>query len=446
MYKQPQKNSSKKLIEIGVLIFAIIWGCMFAYDYNRYSHGDKPKFALCKTIDSYADGTVDECYGLGYVYRAYNRVVIHEDEFGPFWKPRKNPPAENDLPVVPTDYNVPENGTKLDKYMGLLYYYNDRYEFIDTYKCLNSTLDCNKATGGWDEYDIYNKDPFNKIEENFKMASMYDKFAWVDDSTVQSIKYGDNGYSRIIYLYQFKQGNGRTEEEKPKILARYADIKASTFDDILRVADGVNHQYIVQHKDTLKWGLIKVNESGSIEEILPFEYESINYDSDTKYYILCKDKNWFIYDLNNKEVVSAESVDPIYDVWRNSNNSYYFKTGRDRTVGSETFVDYKIYRLDGKELLNVDRVTSIDHRPTFIMYVTANDNKLHFMDYAKKERFVLPLKFSKIEHNNLTHPAYEILVETELTLYIRVYQGRELKYDHEDFTVYIKNWDYNYEQ
>ena len=53
MYKVPQKASSKKIIEIGVLVLIVVWGCIFAYDYMRYSHGDKPKFAVCKTIDKY---------------------------------------------------------------------------------------------------------------------------------------------------------------------------------------------------------------------------------------------------------------------------------------------------------------------------------------------------------------------------------------------------------
>ncbi len=443
MYKVPQKASSKKLIEIGVLVLLIIWGCIFAYDYMRYSHGDKPKFAVCKTIDKYVDGTVDECYGLGYVYRAYNRVVISEEEFGPFWLPRKNPPAVNDLPVVETDYNVPDNKRRLDKYMGLLYYYNSERDLIDTYKCINSSLDCFKATGGWDDYNTTNKNPLTKLEEPHTMAMMYEKYAWVDDSTVQNIKYGDNGYSRIIYLYQFKQGKGKTEEEKPKILARYGDIKESTYDEIKELADGENHRYIVKDKDSNKWGLIKVNESGTIDEVLPFEYDSINYDKDTKYYILCKERNWFVYDLNNSKVVSAESVDPIYDVWRNHNNTFYFKTGRDRTIGSETFVDYKIYRLDGQEFLNIDKVTSIDEKDKYIMYVTSEDNKLHFMDYGKNEKHVLQLKFSNLNHNNLNHPAYEIFRDNGTTLILHVYQGRELKYDYDNITVFVDRWELN---
>ena len=441
MYKVPQKVSSKKLIEIGVLVFLIVWGCIFAYDYIRYSHGDKPMFAVCKTIDKYKDGTVDECYGIGYVYRAYNRVVLSDEEFGPFWLPRRNPPAENDLPSIEYGYNVPENPRHLDKYMGLLYFYDKERDLLDTYKCIHSSLDCMKATGGWDDYNTVNKNPLTKLEEPHTMAIMYDKFAWVDDSTIQDIKYGDNGYSRIIYLFQFK--TGKSESDKGKILARYADIKESTYDEFKDLADGENHRYIVQNKDNLKWGLIKVNESGSIDEVLPFEYESISYDIDTKYYILCKDKNWYIYDLNNEKVVSAESVDPIYDVWRNHNNTFYFKTGRDRTIGSETIIDYKIYRIDGKEFLNIDKVTSIDERASYVMYVTSEDNKLHFIDYGKNEKYTVQLYFSNLNHNNLSHPAYEIHNENENIIFLYVYKGRELKYDYESVSVFTNKWDLN---
>ncbi len=443
MYKVTKVDSSRKIIEIAILVLLIAWGCIFAFDYVQYSHGNKPKFAICKTISDYPDGTVDECYGILYVYRAYNRVSVTGEEFGPFWLPRKNPPVTNDLPVVETGYNVPDNNMHKDKYMGLLYYYDNRHELIDTYKCINSKLDCNKATGGWDSYNTINKNALTKVEEPRTLDIMYEKYAWVDDSVTQDIKYGDNGYSRIIYLYQFKQGKGNTEEDKPKILARYADIKESTHDEFTDIADGENHRYIVQHKDSLKWGLIKVNESGVIDEVLPFEYESITYDIDTKYYILCKDKNWFVYDLNNSQVVSAESVDPIYDVWRNHNNTFYFKTGRDRTVGSNTFVDYKIYRLDGQELLNVDKVVSIEEKPTYIMYLTADDNKLHFMDYGKHEKYVVQLYFSELHHNNLSHPAYETMNENDSILILRVFQGRELKYDYDTISIFVSRWELN---
>ena len=147
--------------------------------------------------------------------------------------------------------------------------------------------------------------------------------------------------------------------------------------------------------------------------------------------------------MNQEKVVSAESVDPIYDVWRNHNNTYYFKTGRDRTIGSETFTDYKIYRIDGQEFLNVDKVTSIDEKSRYVMYVTSEDNKLHFMDYGKNEKYVVQLFFSNLNHNNLSHPAYETVRDTDTTLTLRVYLGRELKYDYETVTIFTSRWELN---
>ncbi len=437
MYQQPAKLNGRKKIEILVLVLAILWGLLFIVNYLRYTDS-KPLILAIHTTKEYDDGKVEEYISLGYIYRKYSRNAIKGEELVPFWVGRKNPEAKPDLPVVPTEYEIPEdNYAKEDKHRGLLYYYDSKYELVGAYKCLNTTRDCNKAFGGYDEYNIINKDPLTALEEQHTMGNIYDKFAFVDDSEEQDKKYGDEGYVRTIYLYQFIL-------DDRKILAKFADVKDSTYDENTEKSNGDDNKFIVKSMDNQKWGVIHIKEDGTIEEVLPYEYESINYDVDTKYYILCKDNKWFVYDLYRNQKVSVDEDDPIYDVWRNDNLTYYIKTGKDRVVGSEEFTDYKIFRMnDGRELLNIDRVNQIIERGSYVAYLTSTDNVLHFMDYSTEEKYKLQLKFSEMKHSTITNPAFKINRETENVITLCVYKQRDVVDRSEDCdteSVNFKTW------
>ena len=233
MYQEPVKLSKKKKIEILLLILAILWGILFIINYVRYTHSQPLILAIHTTID-YDDGTVDEYISFGYIYRQYSRNAKKGEELVPFWKAREEPEARPDLPVVPKDYEIPDdNYSMADKHRGLLYYYDSKYEFVGAYKCLNTASDCNKAFGGYDDYNIINKDPLTALEEQHVMGNIYDKFAFVDDSEKQDKKYGDAGYSRTVYLYQFLL-------DDRKILAKYADVKDSTYNADLEKSNGEN--------------------------------------------------------------------------------------------------------------------------------------------------------------------------------------------------------------
>ncbi|MGN1371531.1 MAG: hypothetical protein ACI4XM_04590 [Candidatus Coprovivens sp.] len=437
MYQTPKKMSKEKKIELIVLIVLILWGILFIINYVRYTEGKTPILAL-HIERKYDDGVVNEYISFGYVYRAYNRVSITKKEMVPFWIGLKNPEALPDLPVVDTDYEVPENIKRYDKYKGLLYYYSRKGELLGTYKCINTVLGCNKAFGGYDQYNTTNKDALTK-HDPYTLGMIYETFAFVDDSLKQESEYGDLNYSRIIYLYRFLED----DEHKPEIIAKFADVKMSTLDEDYDIGYGENNRYIVKSMDTGKWGLIKIDKDGEIIKELDYVYDSISYDEDTDYYILCKDGIWFIYDLYKKSTVSAESVDPIYDVWKNNNHTYYFKTGRDRTIGDDTFVDYRIFRIDGNEFLNIEKVTEVLARDTFVMYLTSEDSVLHFMDYGKTERYKIKLYFSEMHYDDFSHPAFQLYAENKGVLLLRIYKGRELKYDYDTKAVNTNIWDAN---
>jgi len=438
MYNQPVKMDKKKIIELSLLLVGILWFILLGINYVRYTKSKGLIFAI-KSHSDYADGYVDEWVSLGYTYRVYNRVAISKEEFVPFWVLRQNPAAKNDLPKPETGYKVPDNPRREENHMGILYFYsNEDNDLIGTYKCINTNLDCMIARTGWDKYDIVNTDPIT-ARDPYKFSNIYDKYIFIDDSSKQEFKYGDNGYVRTIYLLKI-------DKKQPEILARYADIKETSYDEMKEMANYKNNTYIVKSYENNKWGMIRITESGDIKEVLPFEYESITYDYDTKYYIMCKDNIWYVYDLINSKAVSVEAVDVIYDVWKNSNNSYYFKTGRERTVGEETFRDYSVYRFDGTEFLKKDRVTEIIPRKTYLMYITANDNKLHFMTYSGQEKWTVQLAFSRMDHDRLAHPAFEIYTENDFSMALKVYKGRDLKYDYEIVTVMTQKWDLNEEE
>ncbi len=434
MYEVPVKMTMKKKIELICLIVAILWGIIFIINYVRYTKSQSLILAIPVTQE-YDDGLVKEYIGLGYIYRSYQRTSISREELVPFWIGRENPQAAPDLPKALTGYKVPNNSRRDDKYMGLLYYYDSEFEFAGTYKCINTSMGCNKATSGYDEYNTLNKDPMTALDEQRTLGTIYDKFAFVDDSVEQSSKYGEAKYDRTIYLYKFL-------EKEPEILAKFADVKGSTVKRKLEY--GVNNDYILKSADNGKWGLIHIHENGDLQEVLPYEYQSISYDEDTGYYILCKDNIWFVYDVENKKTISSESVDPIYDVWRNANLTYYFKTGKDRTIGKDNIVDYKIFRIDGKQFLGVDKVTQILQRPKYIMYITMDDDILHFMDYSGEEKYKYQLVFSEMGNDGYTHPAFEIFSESEKSITLKVWQGREVKYNYITHVVNTDKWEYNY--
>lgn len=441
MYQTPEKISTKKWIEIIAIVAGILWAILLLINYINYTKS-KPLLLAIHNTTEYDDGYVEEYISLGYVYRIYNRVSIAREELVPFWVVKENPEAEPDLPkveVIPLD-EVPSNPRRQDKIRGLLYFYSSKRELLGVYKCVNSNGKCEKAYSGWDKYNTSNKDPLTKIDENLHtIGTVHEKFAFVDDSIEQSTTYGTDTYQRIIYLYQFTEG----EEH---ILAKYSDIKESSYDAEKEIASGDYDKFIVRDFESNKWGVISISEGGEIKEELSFEYDSIDFDEDTKYYILCKNEIWTIYDLKNQKQVSGESEDPIYNVWSNNNLTYYYKTGKDRYITTNTYVvDYKVYRLeDNKPFLDVPHVTQVIEKGNCIAYITQDDSILHFMDYGRVERYKLQLAFYEMRHTELTNPAFVIWRESEKYMTLRIYKGRELGNDYDTETINIDNWEANY--
>ncbi|MBQ8659727.1 MAG: hypothetical protein IJ475_02700 [Bacilli bacterium] len=428
MYTEPIKLTKKKKIELIILIVVALWLVLFGINYFRYSQG-KSLFVSIKVISDYEDGSVKEYISLGYVYRIYNRNSITREEFVPFWVLKESPEAKSDLPDTYKDYNVPDNKSKLDKYKGLLYYYVKGEGLVGTYKCINTNTRCEKAKTGHDVYDVINKDPLTRVDVHYNLSVIHKRFAFVDDSREQDKVYGDPGYERTIYLFDIVDN---------VILAKYSDIKENTYDEFYELAYGDDNKFIVKSYDNNKWGIVKVNEDGTVETILDFIYDSINYDVDTGYYTLCLEGKWSIYDLNGNKNIVSDVLNPIYDVWVNNNNSYFYKTGVDVSKEGSNFVNYSIYRIEGDSFLVNENVSEIIARKNYVIYMDRATKSLKVINYTNDLLGEFKLYFTEMEYDDLTHPAFEITKETNDAFFVKVYQGRDLPYDYDDVLIDCK--------
>lgn len=419
MYTEPVKITKKKKIELILLIVFAIWIVIFGINYVRYSKGKSLILAI-NVISDYEDGSVKEYISLGYVYRIYNRSSISREEFVPFWVLKENPPVDDGIPDTYKDYTVPDNKSKLGKYKGLLYFYSSKRKLIGTYKCINTNTRCEKATSGYDSFNLINKDPLTRKKDYFNFPVIHEKFAFVDDSKEQDLVYGEPKYERIIYLFNI---------EDNEIIAKYSDIKEMYSDEYSESAGSNNDMYIVKSSTYNKWGIIKVNEDGSIDQILDFEYDSISYDQDTNYYILSRDDKWFVYDLESKKNILTDVINPIYDVWVSDNNTYFYKTGVDVVNDGFNYVNYSIYRFDGSPLLVDANVMEIIPRGNCYIYMDKGSVSLKVRDYTNRLLSEYKLYFVNLEYDDFSHPAFEIYKEDNNILYLKVYQGRELTFD-----------------
>lgn len=434
MYQEQKQISKRKKIELAIILGIILWCVFLLVDYLRYDSGQPPIFAI-KSVKKYTDGEVREWFGIGYVYREYERIPINRTEFGPFWLLREDPVDRGELPTTHKNYEVPENKSRLAKYYGLLYFFDDFNFMSGTYKCINTDHDCERVISGWDSYHLAKYDYLARDDEKM-MGVEAGRYVFIDDSFEQNVAYGEEGYERIIYLFDIK---------KNEVVAKFSDIKSSTADDNNEYSYGENQNYILRDYDTGKWGIIHLKMPDAedtkteiaLEQVLDYEYDSITYDIDTGYYILCKDGTWFIYDLKNERGVSANSSEPIYDVWFNSNKTYYFKTGVNDNYGNTTF---KIYNINGNSYFDEYGVNFIMPRDKYFMYLSTSDKQLVFRDYSKDIKYTIPLFFTSLYRDTYTLPAFEIQRETSTNLTFKVYKGSALGSEYETEYINIKYW------
>ena len=429
MYNEKPSMSKKKKIELLIGILALVWLLFLMVNYFRYTNGKTPILTLHRT-QKYSDGTVESYYGLFYTYRSYKRTAITGEEFVPFWKPKQNPKPITDIPETYKNYNIPDNKMHSDKYMGLLYFYKGS-KLVGTYKCINTSIDCEKVTTGADEYDIAYSNPFTKPEIRYQIEDVYDAYAWIDDSEEQQVDRDSPAFKKTIYLFDIKNN---------KILARFGDVKGLDYDSIYKKLKSNEYNYIVKDYKTNKWGIIHIDEDGTIEQRLNYEYDSINYDDDTKYYIVKKDDMWTVYDLNKDVNISDSYSDIIYDVWTNRNRTTYVATGKLHIIGDYSYIDYKIYRADGEPFLTDDDIVGFYPKDNYMFYIKRSTNKMYFINYAKVNKAEYQLYFAETLNTKKHKPCVEITKVKDEYISFTIYKSSDPNADYENKSEYVKYW------
>ncbi len=433
MYDGPSKMTKKKLIEIIILVLIIIWILILMINYIRYTREAPPILSL-HTTSVCDDGTIDSYAAFGYTYRKYSSTSTNYSEFVPFWVPAKTCKISNGLPATYTDYAIPKNDNYVENYRGLVYLYRGTHLY-GAYKCIN-TDECTMARSGYDQYNISNTDPLTKLKSQPSMAILYDRFAFIDDSLKQDGQYGDEQFVRTVYYY---------DSLNNVLLARFSDVKHAGLNDDYKGIGDWNNYIMVRNFDTMKWGLVEFKKDGSFENILDFEYDSINFNDYTGYYILKKGDTWSIYDLENKTYVLENCKDVIYDVWENNNKSFFYTIGNKATdKEGNDYIEFKIRRLDGESFLDVPSVWSIVHSKYIIMYWVKDDNTLHFRDYVADNRILpIKLKFAELDtENNHFNPAFTYKFGTNYKgISLNIYEGRELNYSYNSYYISIHDWE-----
>ena len=92
-------ESKEEWKEIGRKIWDIVFWIVFAVvaltwvvDFFRVSDRKDPMFCLNKKTQTFEDGTVEQCTGLGYKVYEYNRSSLDSGiQFGPFFIKMKQP-------------------------------------------------------------------------------------------------------------------------------------------------------------------------------------------------------------------------------------------------------------------------------------------------------------------------------------------------------------------
>lgn len=397
MYNSKAKRRKKRIIEIIVLSVFVLWLVFFVIDYIRYKDTNKPLITIAHRTVEFEDGTVDEYYSLGWVYREYKRRAIGDIELTSIFKRMQRPAVQSTLPLALKNYDIPENKEKLDEYKGIIYYYNYGGARIGTYKCINSDNSCTKAVSGYDEYNINQLDPLNSIESMPKFDTYDLNFAFIDDTATSNDSANALQIRRIIYLYDVANN---------EILAQYRNVKYSTINNYNK-ADGYNGYFIVQNDDG-KWGIITPTSNGPITR-LDFQYDSINFNETTKKYIVKKDNQWFLYDIETKEF-SSGFEDIILDAYE-ADGKLFVKTVYTKDIGEKEVLYFNLYDSNKTPFLTEDGIIGIQIYNKFISYLK-EDSYLRFINTNGQELLSggIKLNYASIANDLDNTPCYSIEV------------------------------------
>ena len=205
----------RRIVVVSTILVVSLHTIFFLVDQSRFKKGQKPLITFKEVTKTYNDGTITSRYGLGWVFREYNRESLLDTEMVPFWKRIRQDydaatTVDSNLPQVVTGYEVPDNPDELEKVDGVIFLY-DGGHLLDTYKCILSDTDCEIATSY-----LYSDE----------VSGMYDvKMSIVDKRYAFIREYQDKGTENeisYVLLYDIKN---------KQLLAEVDDLQ----DDIVKV-------------------------------------------------------------------------------------------------------------------------------------------------------------------------------------------------------------------
>ena len=372
----------RRIIVVSVISIVSLYTIFFLIDQSRFKKGQKPLITFKEVTKTYNDGTVTSRYGLGWVFREYNRESLLDTEMVPFFKKIRQDydaatTVDVNLPQVVTDYEIPDNPDELEKVDGVLFLY-DGGRLLDTYKCILSDSDCEIATSYLDSDEV---------------SGMYDVKMSIVDKRYSFIKeYQDKGTENEtswVLLYDIKN---------KQVIAKYEDVHYSKQENGKGIID--SSKYIIK-KNGL-WGIDQVI-NGRISNVLDYRYYGINFYFNSKKYVLKSDNGYQIYDITSNSM-SDYITDKIEDIISNGSNTFYTT----KTVSNDG-VFYTLY--DSKTLTSVlgESVSYIELHNNFIVYV--KDSKLYLTDFNGTNLLdrEIPLYFNNYNGSGVKAFTVEIL-------------------------------------
>ena len=80
------------------------------------------------------------------------------------------------------------------------------------------------------------------------------------------------------------------------------------------------------------------------------------------------------------------------------------------------------------------------------MYLDRADKRLHFIDYSGEEKIKIgtipiQLKFTEMEHDKKTNPAFKMEMNENGYMRIYVYNGRSINEDYEEVSFSTLTWE-----
>lgn len=372
----------RRIVVVSTILVVSLYTIFFLVDQSRFKKGQKPLITFKEVTKTYNDGTVTSRYGLGWVFREYNRESLLDTEMVPFWKRIRQDydaatTVDSNLPQVVTGYEVPDNPDELEKVDGVIFLY-DGGHLLDTYKCILSDTDCEIATSY-----LYSDE----------VSGMYDvKMSIVDKRYAFIREYQDKGTENetsYVLLYDIKN---------KQILAKYEDIHYSKRENGKGIID--SSKYIIK-KNGL-WGIDQVI-NGRVSNVLDYRYYGINFYFNSKKYVLKSDEGYQIYDINANSF-SNFITDKIEDIVGSGTNTFYTT----KTVNNDG-VFYTLYNANTLESVLDNTASYIELHNGFIAYV--RDNKLYLSDFSGNNLLdrEIPLYFNNYNGSGVQAFTVEIL-------------------------------------